>query len=360
MPLRHEKFVLSSRIHQHGSMTSSSKLENEPRSPGDDDDDEDLINPGSPTPFEDDASEDEVALELRSPLARLSRSSCPPEERTTPLMEGDTSNATSVSDIPDISAYPINSSAGSIVANESSLIETNGKSSAFSSPFLNLSPNIENAWESKTCSRELFLAMPQVTLASDMFSQIAVDAERNLLRPPLRATLFPHFTAGLPPRLPFAFNAPPLSHWNPRAHYPIHNSNGDYPSPFPHSLSIESLIAPKQSKRPASPSHSPPVPYTSPTSTVYSTPDVISPVNRTTEHIPVQSNLSLESSYQSQAPLLRSPSRSPLSKRLHMSPETESAEVADQTKKLPKDSEANEMPSFYPIKLQLRKNVDEQ
>ncbi|XP_071529687.1 uncharacterized protein [Panulirus ornatus] len=47
----------------------ASRRETDTRSPLDDDDEEDLINPGSPNTFEDDISEDEVSLDARSPAA---------------------------------------------------------------------------------------------------------------------------------------------------------------------------------------------------------------------------------------------------------------------------------------------------
>lgn len=342
--------IVPGRIHHHGSSMSSSKMENEPRSPGEDDDDEDLINPGSPTPFEDDASEDEVALELRSPLGRLAQPPCPPEGRTTsPSVEAPLNMPSSLAESP---TFPNNSSTGSVVSNVSSVLDTGSKSSAFSSPFLNLNPNVDTIWDNKTCSRELFLSIPQTTLASDMLSHIAVDGDRNVLRPQLRGPLFPPFAAGLPPRLPFSFNTP-LNHWHPTPSYPLLNTNGDYQSPFPHSLSIESLIAPKQQiKRPASPAHSPPPPIFNSPSNSNNT-DRTSPLNQSAEHFTGQVNLSLER-YSSEPPL-RSDNQSPLSKRLHLSLEDDQQEPA---KKLTHDANTNDMPSFYPIKLQFRKQEE--
>ncbi|KAK8749453.1 hypothetical protein OTU49_015366, partial [Cherax quadricarinatus] len=56
------------RMHQFGATgIPASRRETDTRSPLDDDDEEDLINPGSPNTFEDDISEDEVSLDARSP-----------------------------------------------------------------------------------------------------------------------------------------------------------------------------------------------------------------------------------------------------------------------------------------------------
>ncbi|XP_068232208.1 homeobox protein SIX3-like [Palaemon carinicauda] len=56
------------RMHQFGSTgIPPSRRDTDTRSPLNDDDEEDLINPGSPNVFEDDLSEDDVSLDARSP-----------------------------------------------------------------------------------------------------------------------------------------------------------------------------------------------------------------------------------------------------------------------------------------------------
>ncbi|KAK3870453.1 hypothetical protein Pcinc_024320 [Petrolisthes cinctipes] len=87
----------SRRMHQFGSTgIPASRRDTDTRSPLDDDDEEDLINPGSPNTFEDDISEDEVSLDARSP----------PPPPLPPSSQPPTSSSHSISSPPRLHGPP--------------------------------------------------------------------------------------------------------------------------------------------------------------------------------------------------------------------------------------------------------------
>lgn len=75
-PVNNPSVSFSFRMQQFGATgIPATRRDADTRSPLDDDDEEDLINPGSPNTFEDDISEDEVSLDARSPAAPTTSSS---------------------------------------------------------------------------------------------------------------------------------------------------------------------------------------------------------------------------------------------------------------------------------------------
>ena len=236
------------RLQQQGTaVSSSSKLDNDPQSPVEDNDDDDLINPGSPNHFDDDASEDESALELRSPISRLKDTSDSGSCRRSITPEAESPN-----DSFRIPPHELGRRDGSSSASpfdhlripKSPFVTSNGF------PFFPFPHRPDLAWDAtKFSGPDLFLPIPQTT--ESLESSHLPPTDTTSFGGPFRASIpsFPSpilhpFGSGLPPRLPFPLNSHAMNSFMSSAPFPLSaNPPKDTPS-YPHSLSIESLISP--------------------------------------------------------------------------------------------------------------------
>ncbi|XP_018023518.1 protein Optix [Hyalella azteca] len=317
--------AIKNRLHQQGGSSSTSQLDTEPRSPGLDDDDEDLINPGSPTPFEEDASDEETSLGQRSPISKLSQSTDDKNDSTIESAHGHSITSDSkVNEFERRMNYPVTlPHSGQFLSTESPSGDA-CNSRAFTGPFgsINQFPGV--SWEDKASPHELFFPAPRAPLPPDRLFPITSESDQSALKLTVPSTIFSPFTSGLPPRLSLAFG-PPLNNWSPYPTFSAINTSASltYPRTFPSTLSIESLISPKQSKRPASPLTPPPGHFASKKELEDSAPPGTPPFNKTATK-----------------PHSRSPTCSPVTKKHHV------------------ENTSPQERLFQPIKLELRPATD--